>query len=787
MRSIRKFLPIGSGASDHGAAARCTRGGLSQGWWAIACMVLVGLSGCQDGGSTSAVAAQGPADAKPAADDAAEDAAAEATANSDTKADKAAQAPAEGSGRTNPRAARQPEANMADPFANAITAPALQGGVEWLNTAGPIDLKDLKGKFVLLDFWTYCCINCMHILPELKKLERAYPNELVVIGVHSAKFDTERDSENIREAIQRYEIEHPVVNDANHMIWNRYAVRSWPSIRIIDPEGRLIAGDSGEIPFEAFDAFFKKVIPYYERKGVLDRTPLKFALELEKLKPTPLRFPGKVLADPNNDRLFITDSNYNRIVITRRDGQLLDIIGSGEIGERNGNYAEASFNHPQGLALHGDTLYVADTENHLIRKVDLNRKLVGTIAGTGAQARGLWPGIKRDANGAFHVPKRFVGKPRLTPIASPWALWVHGEDLFIAMAGPHQIWRMPLDLSEIGPYAGNGREDIVDGLLLPAQPYEQQGQAGGELVSYSSFAQPSGLGSDGKMLYVADSEGSSIRAVPLDGKGRVETVVGTSHLPEARLFTFGDVDGSARDARLQHCLGVAYHDGKLYVADTYNNKIKEIDLQSRQVSTFVGTGERGLSDDPPRFDEPAGVSIADGKLYVADTNNHAIRVVDLKTKKVSTLTISGLNPPEPPKADSRPSFPNATLRTLPVAKLAPTDGKVQLQVQLKLPAGWKLNADAPMSYYVEGRADSGVINPQALNKSTRLAQPATDFEVELPVTGNGKETLKIGVTYYYCQEGLEALCKVGSIVWTVPVEVAADGQKQASLEFAIEK
>lgn len=678
---------------------------------------------------------------------------------------------------------------MEDPFANAITAPALQGGVEWLNTAGPLDVKDLKGKFVLLDFWTYCCINCIHILPELKKLEKAYPNELVVIGVHSAKFDTEKDSENIREAIQRYEIEHPVVNDANHAIWNRYGVRSWPSIRIIDPEGRLIAGDSGEIPFEAFDAFFKKVIPYYERKGVLDRTPLRFALELEKLKPTPLRFPGKVLADPKNDRLFITDSNYNRIVITRRDGQLIDVIGSGQIGDNNGNYAEASFNKPQGLALHGDTLYVADTENHLIRKVDLKRKLVGTVAGTGSQARGPWPGITRDAQGLFQLPKRFVGKPRRTPLASPWALWLHGEDLFIAMAGPHQIWKMPLNQSEIGPYAGNGREDIVDGLLLPSQPYEMQAQVGGESLSYSSFAQPSGLGSDGKMLYVADSEGSSIRAVPLDGKGLVETVVGTSHLPDARLFTFGDVDGSAREARLQHCLGVAYHEGKLYVADTYNDKIKVVDLQAGQVSTFVGSGERGFSDDPPRFDEPAGVSIADGKLYVADTNNHAIRVVDLDTRKVTTLTISGLTPPEEPKVDSsRPSFPNATLRTLPLAKVAPADGKVQLQVQLKLPAGWKLNTEAPMGYYVEGRGDSGLINPQSLNKTTRLEQPATEFAVPLAVTGkSGKETVKVGVTYYYCEEGLEALCKVGSIVWTVPLEVAADGQQQVTLEHAIDK
>ncbi|MCG8587141.1 MAG: redoxin domain-containing protein, partial [Pirellulales bacterium] len=185
----------------------------------------------------------------------------------------------------------------AHPFPVRRPAPKLDGGIAWLNSAGPIDLQDLRGKFVLLDFWTYCCINCIQVLPELKKLEEKYPNELVVIGVHSAKFDTEKNTENIREAILRYEIKHPVVNDAEHKIWNNYFVNSWPSFRIIDPEGNLVGGDSGEIEFEAFDGFMKRFLPYYKRRGLLDTTPLKFDLESYKERQTPLRFPGKVLAD----------------------------------------------------------------------------------------------------------------------------------------------------------------------------------------------------------------------------------------------------------------------------------------------------------------------------------------------------------------------------------------------------------------------------------------------------------------------------------------------------------
>ena len=129
--------------------------------------------------------------------------------------------------------------DVENPFPDRVRAPdgILDGGKEWLNTTGPIGLKDLRGKIVVIDFWTYCCINCMHVLPDLKYLEQKYPNELVVIGVHSAKFTNEKESNNIRQAIMRHEIEHPVVNDAEMTIWGKFGVRSWPTLAIIDPEG----------------------------------------------------------------------------------------------------------------------------------------------------------------------------------------------------------------------------------------------------------------------------------------------------------------------------------------------------------------------------------------------------------------------------------------------------------------------------------------------------------------------------------------------------------------------
>ncbi len=518
---------------------------------------------------------------------------------------------------------------VTNPFQQRVDAPELPDGLAWTNTDGQVKLKDLKGKFVLLDFWTYCCINCIQTLPELKKLEKAYPNELVVIGVHSGKFDGEKDSQNIADAVLREGIEHPVVNDADQLIWDSFSVNSWPTLILIDPEGKIVGKKSGETKFELIDRVLKKAIPYYEQEKLLDRKPIKWSLLDEKREATPLKFPGKILADATGKRLFITDTKHNRIVITALDGKLIDTIGTGKEGREDGAYSAVTFKKPQGVALLGSTLYIADTENHLIRKADLEAKTVITIAGTGAQSAFPFPGITEEST---EFPKKFEGPAKTTSLASPWALQIDNGYLYIAMAGPHQIWRMSLKGETIEHYAGNGSEDIIDGSLSPSEPYER---------GYASFAQPSGLATDGKLLFVVDSEGASIRSVPLNGKGRVKTVVGTNELPGGRLFAFGDVDGPAKKAKFQHPTCVAYDNGVIYVADTYNNKIRTIDPKTGVTKTLAGGGQK----EHETLDEPMGISVAGGFAYVADTNKHRIRVIDLSTKKVSTLEIAGLTPP----------------------------------------------------------------------------------------------------------------------------------------------
>jgi DNA-binding beta-propeller fold protein YncE len=487
-----------------------------------------------------------------------------------------------------------------------LNAPELEGGVAWLNTAGPVRLKDLRGKIVVVDFWTYCCINCIHTLPDLARLEKKYANQLVVIGVHSAKFDNEKNSEAIRKAILRYEISHPVVNDANMKIWQAYAVQSWPTLYLIDPEGKIVGRGSGEGLYEALDEAIAKLIKTSREKKTLNERPLHFELARAHEKgDSPLFFPGKVLADAAGNRLFIADSTHHRIVITDLDGKKIGVAGVGKPGTEDGPFAKATFNDPQGMALKGDTLFVADRKNNLIRALDLKAQTVQTIAGTGEQ------GLSRRAGG----PALKVG------LNSPWDLCLVGNTLYIAMAGHHQIWTLDLGRATVAPFAGSGMENIRDDQLPDAQ-----------------FAQPSGLTTDGTTLYVADSEVSAIRAVPLDGKGGVRTIVGEG------LFEFGDVDGVADQVRLQHALGVAYHQGQLYVADTYNSKIKVIDPVRRTSRTLAGEAGGWLSGSV--FNEPAGLSFAGEKLYVADTNGHRIRVVDLKTKTVTTLRLQGVEAPK---------------------------------------------------------------------------------------------------------------------------------------------
>jgi thiol-disulfide isomerase/thioredoxin len=623
-----------------------------------------------------------------------------------------------------------------------VHAPEFPPGLQWLNTDTPLTIAGLRGKVVLLDFWTYCCINCMHVLPELKALEKKYPNALVVVGVHSAKFQNEREADNIRQAILRYEIEHPVVNDHEFRIWRAYGVRAWPTLALIDASGYIIGGVSGEGNFEVLDNVISEVVQAARAKGTLDETPPRWALEKAKRPPSPLAFPGKVLADEASGRLFIADSNHHRIVIADPQGTVLDVAGTGQEGRADGTFAQATFNHPQGLAFDGRYLYVADTENHLIRRLDTQRHLVETLLGTGQQAR------------QFNVP----GVGQAAAINSPWDLSLVERRLYIAMAGFHQVWVLNLDNLEAQPFAGSGREDIIDGQRLEA-----------------AMAQPSGLATDGQTLYVADSETSSLRAIDLGVIGTIKTIVGEG------LFEFGDQDGTGAQVRLQHPLGVTLHQDRLYVADTYNHKIKVIYPHLKTSQTYLGSGRAGYTDGQmAAFYEPGGLSIASGKLYIADTNNHAIRIADLSSGEVRSLKLSGLAIPEAVAAFEGMAWMDGETITMPLQTIqAGAEG--QLMIDFRLPAGYKLNPAAPLSYaiYVRG---GGIQVPNS-------GHPLSAHSIELPLVvpfqtlaGTHRAELDVEATFYWCRENDTGVCMIQSTRWHVPLETnETEGNRQLTV------
>lgn len=485
-----------------------------------------------------------------------------------------------------------------------MEAPEFPPGLDWLNVSPPLRMHDLRGKVVLLGLYTSCCVNCQHVILDLKRLVSKYPSELVVVGVHSPKYPGEQATEAVRAAILRYGINYPVVNDRERQFWQTYQAHTWPTLLLVNPEGRIVGRMCGDDVFEVLDEAIFQLINEFDAKRRVNRTPL------ESLRPEPrpssatfLSFPGKVCLDRQYSRLFLADTNHHRIVeVSLPDGKVTTLIGRGEAGLVDGNFEMAQFSSPQGMALDGETLYVADTENHALRRVDLARRIVTTLAGTGRRARSPSSG----------------GEAAATDLNSPWDVVVHEGALYVAMAGSHQLWRMDLALGLIVPFAGDGREARRDGARAEG-----------------ALAQPSGLATDGHHLYVADSASNAIRRVGLEPDGLLETIAGGD------LSLFGDRDGLGREARLQHPLGIAYQEGQLYLADAYNHKLKCVSLATSEVKTLAGTGAAGHRDgDQPQFHKPSGLCIAEKTLYVADTGNHALRKVSLETGRVETLAIA---------------------------------------------------------------------------------------------------------------------------------------------------
>ncbi len=478
-----------------------------------------------------------------------------------------------------------------------VHAPELKGeNLTWFNVTTPLQLERLRGKLVILDFWTFCCINCMHILQSLRRVEEAFPEEAVVIGVHSPKFAAERDPANVAAAIARYGIVHPVVHDPDLRIWRAYAVRAWPTLIFISPEGRVVGKHSGEISPNNLLRAVGQGLAQWREAGELQPGALELA------PPTApsgrLRFPGKIKQAPGRDKSWVlADGGHHQIVLFDDRGTELVRYGDGRPGLHDGAGNEALFDNPQGLIATTDAIFVADTGNHALRRIDRISGWVTTLAGTGE--RGL-----------------VLGDPApglATSLASPWDVEFAGELVFFANAGTHQLGVLDLASGKVRLLAGSGGEGITDG---PSKSAE--------------LAQPSGLAlsTDGALLYFVDSETSSLRALTLNDGARVTTLIGTG------LFDFGHVNGALSKGRLQHPLGLACSPGLLAIADSYNQALRIVDLKE---STLADLDKNDLLCTDPvclPLAEPAGIAL-DGaaRLLVVDTNNHRILEYDLAGKQ----------------------------------------------------------------------------------------------------------------------------------------------------------
>lgn len=640
---------------------------------------------------------------------------------------------------------RQDDANVVEPetveprsFAGTDPAPEFPEGLDWLNVARPIELADLRGKVVLLDFWTYGCINCIHIIPDLKRLELQYPDELVIIGVHSAKFSNEGETDNIRSIVARYDIEHPVVNDKDFLVWQLWGTRAWPTLVLIDPDGNIVGGHSGEGIYGIFQPVIDSIVEEFDSAGRLDRTPLRLVLEKDAIPDSVLSFPGKVLADESGGRLFVADTYHHRILVTDlATGEVLDVVGSGAPGYADGAFELSQFDQPQGMALSSDgrILYVADTGSHSIRSLDLVNRDVSTLLGTGDQALSYPP------------------LPGLGPdlaISSPWDVALDGTTLYIAMAGSHQIWSLNLENSAARWYVGTGRESTANGLRLEAE-----------------LAQPSALVvlPNGSIAF-ADSESSSIRYAESGDGGVTGVLAGT----DVDLFDFGDVDGAGTAARLQHPLGIEYAEGALWVADTYNSKIKRLDPETGVIESWSG-GDQGWADGSgsgASFSEPGGLSYAGGLLYVADTNNHAIRIIDLSTGDVTTRILYGI--------EHFPSVIDDGIGVVHFGDLTVAPGAGAIVLDVKLPPGYKINDVAPfsMSWDTVGVAlDEGnrsIVSPQ--------------FPLTL-VANLAAGSVAADLTIYYCTTDAEALCFIERVRLEANIIVEAGASSTIELQHAI--
>lgn len=622
-------------------------------------------------------------------------------------------------------------------------------GRAWLNTGDKeLSLQALRGKIVILDFWTFCCMNCLHVLDELRPLEEEFSDVLVTVGVHSPKFEHEADPVALAHAVDRYDITHPVLDDPNLDTWNAYTARAWPTLVVVDPEGYIVAHLSGEGHVQGLTSLVRELVEEHEAKGTLHRGDGPY---VPRPKPQgTFAFPGKALELPaefgQGQRTYlVTDTARHRLVQVQADLETpittYGGAGNGTKGYADGPADTALFNEPQGVTLVpadlrsqlGYDVLVADSVNHRIRGINLTSGQVGTVAGNGIQRLIDGDTARKDPN--YIAPG---ADPLTVALSSPWDLVYSREAaaFLIAMAGTHQIFSYDPTNGQLAVFAGTGAEGLKDGAAAD-----------------SWFAQSSGIieARDGS-VWVADSETSALRRIVFEqGQAQVETAVGIG------LFDFGFVDGQRPEARMQHCLGlVELPDGSIAIADTYNGAIRRYDPSTGTLGTLA----RG-------FAEPSDLI-----LEATEEGGTRLIVVEANAHQLVRVAI----PETMQHVDEGAA--QVTRKATPIA-----GGTLNFTARFSAPKGQKLDtrwgdptqlkiSSTPENFILDGAGTA-----QGLTRTLVLNPDITDAVLHITARAAACDGEPGGEIPDH------AACHLYQQDWGLPVTVTSDGEQDLTLDL----
>lgn len=633
-------------------------------------------------------------------------------------------------------------------YFSAITADTLDQGPNlielkedlfWLNTKEKIKLENLKGKIILLAFIRFTNINSIQVLKNLNELQKKYPKELVVLGIHSPKFSNEKEIEYLRQEVISKNIEFAIGNDLNLATWSSYEMNSWPSFVLISSKGKITGKISGEKVFPSIEESILNQKKYFQ---IDEKKEFKLELEKDKLPDRLLSFPSKIVLNPKGNEIYISDTNHHRILRIDIDTrEILDVVG-GISGFEDGVFSEVKFNSPTGIFLKDNYLFVADTFNHSIRRIDFNSKKVITILGSGKPANG------------------FVteGKGREVSLISPTDITVVKDKLYFTENSVHQIWVLDLNTSEVEKFSGSGRENSQDG---------KHGE-----VTYSM---PYGISNDNLKLYVSESNSSSIRQLDIEKNGSVKTLVGSG------IIEFGDVDGKLENSKIQYPNFLFYQNFKIYFADSLNHKLKVYDLNSKELSTLAGTGKAGnINSDLANSDffYPSSIFVHKNLAYITDKMNHQIKILDLNKFKVSNFDF---------KLSEKLFLTNKTKsenfgEIISVQEIELNPSSTEINLKFEIEKGFSFLENAPYYFYSYSKDQNSI---KILNQNSPIYKKFNSNRIINLKATLGQSEIFVNQILFYKELKKDSEVLIKKFTLKIPLKISSIGLKNPHLSIKV--